>query len=294
MSGYEGEKYLPFLSGHSVWTWHIENKINNMKHIQKKIGVVIARLQTPTLHAGHCHVLDHAKNRNDILCVILGNHGGVPHDRYPLDIAARTKMVQAAYPQAIVLELTDRSLNDVWSKELDELLRKNFVDDLITLYGSRDSFIPYYTGTFKTESVEPIVCPSATEIRTEECTVVSDHIEFRRGMIYASLSRFPVVYSTVDTVPYTIKRDGTVEILVGQKLEDGDKYRTIGGFVAPKDISHAQAAKRELWEEVGMIEVGTPEYVGSFKIVNHRHHKFFKFSQPIFNCRFIVVLSPSQ
>lgn len=234
------------------------------------IGVVVGRFQTPYLHAGHMHLLNQAYRRHANLCVVLGTHGGAPCDTYPLDTASRTKMIHMHFPEAKVLNLNDMPSNHVWSMNLDELLKKEFGDEKITLYGSRDSFLDVYDGKYPKRKVSVAESKSATMIRKEECNEPADTIEFRRGMIYSTLSRFPIVYNTVDVATYR-QVDDVIEVLLGRKNGDGGKYRFVGGFVDPTDKSLARAGKRELWEEVGMIEVAPLEYIGSMKIDDYRY-----------------------
>ncbi len=63
--------------------------------------------------------------------------------------------------------------------------------------------------------------------------------------------------------------DSGVEILLARK--PGEKaYRLIGGFVDPSDGSMEAAARREVMEEAH-IEIGAPEYVGSFHVDDWRY-----------------------
>lgn len=238
----------------------------------KSIGVVVGRFQTPYLHHGHLRVLHEAYRRHQVLCVVLGTHGGVPNDRYPLDIEARKRMIQMIFPDAVILSIEDMPSNEVWSEKLDEKLLKEFEDCKITLYGSRDSFLKYYSGKFPYRYVNQIEHKSATEIREKECKDPLNTIEFRVGAIYAAMSRFPIVYNTVDVAVYR-QKEGSVQVLLGEKKSDGGKLRFIGGFLDPKDESIAHAAKRELWEEVGMIEVSPMEYIGSMRVDDHRYKR---------------------
>ncbi len=237
---------------------------------QKSVGVVIGRFQTHQLHVGHMHILNTASSNNDELCVILGEHGGVSNDRNPLDVATRAKMITKSFPSAKTLSVSDSRSDTVWSQKVDQLLKQNFGGNKVTLYGSRDSFVPYYNGSYETIIVDEVPNQSATQIRNNVCTKISASKDFRKGVIYSAINRFPIVYSTVDVAVYRQVGDA-VEILLGEKFSDGGGYRFVGGFVDTDDESHAVAAKRELFEEVGMIEVGKLNYIDSFKIDDRRY-----------------------
>ncbi len=235
-----------------------------------KIGVVIARFQTPRLHRGHTHVLDVAEQNSDILCVLLGDHGGAPTDRDPLDFGIRKSMLLEVFPHAIVLRLNDCISNEAWSQHVDQLVQKQFPEGEITLYGSRDSFIAGYSGTLEIFNVDEVEAPSATDLRNKECLLQRNNEDFRAGIVYNALNRFPLVYMTVDVA--VVRRGETgLSILLGRKIGDGELYRLIGGFVDKTDESLESAAKRELLEEVGAIQTNGIQYITSVPISDFRY-----------------------
>ncbi|MEK7228065.1 MAG: NUDIX domain-containing protein [Patescibacteria group bacterium] len=238
---------------------------------QKTIGVAVGRFETPYLHSGHSYLLNAVQRCHDTLCVVLGTHGGNPTDRYPLDIDTRTKMIHSSFPSAVVLSIADLPSDQKWSENLDSLLKNTFINDAITVYGSRQSFLDCYSGELPVMVIDPIKSSSATEIRSKECFEAIDTVDFRKGIIYSHMKRFPIVYSTVDVVPYR-KTEAGIELLIGKKITDNGKHRIIGGFVDTVDLSHTDAALRELAEEIPSITVGTPEYVGSKKINDYRYN----------------------
>ena len=148
---------------------------------------------------------------------------------------------------------------------MDEKVRDVFNMESVTLYGSKDSFIPYYEGKFKTCELEPDNYVSATDIRESVSKKVISSPEFRSGVIYSVYNQFPTVYSTVDVAIFNDKG----EILLGQKPNETE-YRFVGGFVDPTDESDEAAAKREGMEETG-LELGNFEFVGSMKIEDWRY-----------------------
>ena len=234
-----------------------------------KVGVAIVRFQVPDLHPGHKYLLDYISERSETLCVILTTMDAVPTDKNPLSFEDRKEMVHELYPNAHVLKVLNCPNDGIWSKRIDKALHEAFGEQEIVLHGSRDSFIPYYNGRYKTEEVPPIESPSGTELR-KICTT-SDRLSYRIGVINSTLNRYPIVYPAVDCAPYK-KMDGTYYILLGHKEGDGEKYRFIGGITDKKDCSYNKTVDRELAEEGGEnVLHGTPEYICSCSIDDYRY-----------------------
>jgi len=234
------------------------------------IGVVVGRFQTAYLHEGHRYLFEEVLKLSNTLCVLLGDHDGVPHDYNPLDFATRRKMILEAYPEAVILKLDDCDNDLMWSKRVDDILRLHFKEAEITLYGSRDSFIPVYKGSYPTVAIEEKIVCSATHVRKRECCTLRSTEDFRAGVIYAAETRFPIVYGTVDIAVVREDEKGT-SVLLGTKKGDGGLKRFVGGFIDKKDDSHEAAARRELREEVGDIEIGAITYVSSHKVSDYRY-----------------------
>lgn len=236
--------------------------------MSKKLGVVIGRFQVPELHAGHRHVLDTANAENDDLLVLLGVNRIPPSKKNPLPAAVRAKMLRDAYPAATVLETRDQPSNARWSEDIDSMIRKRFSGHEAVLYGSRDSFIPFYEGQLKTRYVEPVPAPSGTDLRA--CIREEDHSgqDFRLGMICGQALREPISYQAVDLA---IVNSAEHTILVERKNGDEGRFRFVGGFVQPGDGSLEEAALRELREEAGDIVCAVPCYLGSFRIPDYRY-----------------------
>jgi bifunctional NMN adenylyltransferase/nudix hydrolase len=165
-----------------------------------------------------------------------------------------------------VLPLPDMRSDKEWSKNVDRLIESVTQTDSITLYGGKDSFIPHYSGRFKTEELTGGPEENSTDLR--ETVAHSyyhfDEEEFRRGAIYACYRRFPIIALTVDIGVYRWAGNGSgaVEILVGRKPGE-TKWRLPGGFV-DQDEEPMRAAKRELWEETQIS--GADQ--GEFKLIH--------------------------
>lgn len=244
-----------------------------MEHIgdaYEKAGVVIARFQTPALHTGHKFLLDWVFARHSTLCIILASKDTVPTEKDPLTFAARRDMVLESYPHAIVVETFDCPSDKVWSKKIDELVSKTCKKGAV-LYGSRDSFIPYYSGIYEVFEVPPVPSQSGTELRGECLKEGTCTMSYRIGMIASASERFPIVFPTVDCAPWK-KEDGTYYVLLGHKEHDEDKYRFIGGFASKNDASFEDAAVREFDEETGgKITHKKPTYIASCSVSDYRY-----------------------
>jgi bifunctional NMN adenylyltransferase/nudix hydrolase len=249
-----------------------------------KTAVIVARFQTPYLHQGHKSLIDSILNEHEKLVIILGIPPIAHTAKNPFDYHTREKLIKAEYPNVIVLPLKDHRNDQQWSKNLDELLADTFPFESFELYGSRDSFIPYYSGRFLTTELPEHGNFNATEIRALYAEKVQASEDFRNGVLYACFRQYPKVYSTVD-IAVIDKENG--KILLGQKPET-NKWRLFGGFADPEDNSFEEAAKRELTEECGPIETANWQYAGSFKIDDWRYrNERDKIITTLFTCEYL-------
>lgn len=233
------------------------------------VGVVIGRFQVPELHDGHHHLIRHARDRHEHLLIIVGSRKSFPTPRNPLSFAMRQAMLLAEFPNAVVVDMHDHPSDDEWSTRIDELIADLYPGMDAVLYGSRDSFIPFYNGTCPTVEVSAIPCDSGTDLRNQIRDELIHTPDFRRGIIHSHVTRSGIPYPTVDIAIINPESDS---VLLGQKSTDGNKHRFIGGFYDPEfDTSLESAARREVHEETGGIEAGNFRYIGSEKVNDWRY-----------------------
>lgn len=243
----------------------IKKTINPKDH---EVGVIVGRFQTDELHEGHISFIDQVFENHKKVVVLIGISRISGTKKNPLDYAAREAMIKEAYPTALVLPIRDERFDDRWSQNLDSLVTQPYGDKKIILYGSRDSFIPHYSGKYPVIELEDSGDYNATNIREQVSRETLPSRDFRRGLIYQAFNYRPVAYPTVDITVFN--ENG--ELLLGRKPAE-KLFRFIGGFVDPKDASLEMAAKRELSEEAGDIAIHEPVYMMSQKIDDWRYAK---------------------
>lgn len=138
-----------------------------------KIGIFVGRFQTPKLHNGYKYMLSELQINYDYYGLILGS-SLVPNNRNPLNCEIRKAMLEdfVFKNPLFIKEIIDLNNNDAWTTKLDEIITYslnesniNYSKDDVYLIGSRDSFIPYYRGKFKTVQLEPFGNYNSTELR---------------------------------------------------------------------------------------------------------------------------------
>ncbi len=260
--------------------------------MNKKIGVIIGRFQVAELTSGHCHLIDTVFQRHTSVLILIGVHSSQPTERNPLNFDARKAMIQAKYPMAVILPIKD-SISDLhWSSRVDVLIESLLFshENGAIVYGSRDSFKYRYSGKYDVEIIPEIPDTAGTYARSLISKRLLSSIDFRCGIIYGAFNRFPTAYMAVDIA---MIKEGK-EVLLARK-PDEEHYRFVGGFVDPSDESLARAAKRELMEEVGNIEVADFEIVGETKIDDWRYkHDQESVFTVLFKCKYIFGIVKPQ
>lgn len=157
-----------------------------MDQERSQVGVIIGRFQLPQLHTEHKKLIQYVLDRHKKVILFLGVPLKLGTKRNPLDFTSRKYMVEEEFGnKLVILPLSDNPSDEEWSKQLDLKVREVFPQESVTLYGSKDSFIPYYHGEFKCESLVPDNYVSATDIREQCSKEILSSMGFRAGIIYA-------------------------------------------------------------------------------------------------------------
>jgi bifunctional NMN adenylyltransferase/nudix hydrolase len=250
----------------------------------KEVGVIVSRFQTPRLHEGHRKLIEAVTAKHNKTVIVLGVSPVLGSRRNPLDFQTRERMIKKEYNNLVVLPLPNHPIDATWSTSLDHLLSNTFPGSAFRLYGSRDSFIPFYTGRFDVEQLPEVGNHSSTILRDQISDRVLDSEEFRTGIIYAYSNTYLKVYPTVDIALF---RKNKTELLLGRKSID-NKWRLLGGFSDPTDESFEAAARREMIEECGEIDITPMQYEGSFRVADWRYlHEADKIITSLFSTDFV-------
>lgn len=227
-------------------------------------GILVGRFQVLELNDVHIRLVKTVTDNHPRVMIFLSSNPA-PSDRNPLEWVFRAQMFEEVYGETIpVFEMPDLQDDRVWSQELDRRIMEQRPEGEVTLYGSDEHFIQRYSGKYKTEALDAKEEDFPEEMPMAEVEQMRD---FRAGVLYATIRRFPTVYPTVDIAVF---RNDHTELLLARK-ENEAKFRFPGGFADPSDDSFEMAAIRELMEECGDIDVVDMVYIGSCKVDDWRY-----------------------
>jgi bifunctional NMN adenylyltransferase/nudix hydrolase len=232
------------------------------------VGVIVGRFQVPHLHEAHTELIQTVCSNHPKVIIILGLSPCKVTYNNPLDFEARKQMLLEKFPNVVVAYVKDCVSDEVWSRKLDETISDLVSpNQTVTLYGSRDSFIPHYKGRFKTQRLEQRVYVSGSELRREISAKVKASSDFRAGVIWATANQYAKVHPTVDVAILNERADW---VLMARKPNETN-FRFVGGF-ATTGGTYEQDARREVMEETH-CDITDPEYIGSCLIDDWRYRK---------------------
>jgi len=252
-----------------------------------KIGFIVGRFQAPTMHDGYLYLIKQTLAVSDKFAIVLSETSIGPTIRNFLVYDERVAFIKLELVKAGLLQkfagfifVKDQSRDGIWSINLDSAIR-NFIFEIehkleisnigYAIFGSRDSFLPFYSGNILTVSVNELTgCKSSTEVRQsiiDNAKQYYGHPAYAAGKLKALSQQFPKVYPTVDIA---ILNEDHTEVLLGRKPNE-ISWRFPGGFTDPTDESYEYAAQREAIEECGKIELGRFEYITSMRINDWRY-----------------------
>ena len=241
-----------------------------VKKSNDTVGVLVARFQTPVLLEGHREVLDkffaipHFKH-----FIVLGVPATKATKCNPFDFNARRGMLQKAYGESIsVMYLKDCNDDDVWSRQLDELIwsNNNGLDTII--YGTEESVTGKYHGIHKVVKLETTAYTNWQEYCRKAGRAKYDLESWMQGVAWATQNRYPTAFPTVDCAIFDDESYSKMW-MARKPLEP--YYRFVGGFVDPTlDDSYEDAAIRESKEETCM-DCTVVRSLGTFKIDDWRY-----------------------
>jgi bifunctional NMN adenylyltransferase/nudix hydrolase len=171
------------------------------------------------------------------------------------------------HPDVKIVPLRDHPhSNRLWSEQLDALIEESFPDMSAVLYGSRDSFIPLYTGHFPTHEVPQLSKINGTSVRSELSFPKS--ADARAAIIFAEQKRPAFTYATCDLA---IRDPKTEMVLLTGKREHSGLLAFLGGHAEKSDGDARTTAMREQQEEVRGVTLSSPVYIGSEIIDDPRY-----------------------
>jgi bifunctional NMN adenylyltransferase/nudix hydrolase len=240
-----------------------------MNSTKNEVGIIIGRFQTNRLTRMHEYIIDTVRDKHSRTIIFIGESPIVGTFKNPIPYRYRAMFMQKHYPHLEIYPLYDNPSDIAWSNTLDSTISKLLQpNQTAILYGSRDSFIPHYSGKFKTVELEsPNEGISATEIR-EDIVMNYRNVnsDFLAGMIAATAFRYPTAFQAVDIC---IVDEAKSQVLMGKKA-GSTKWQFIGGFSDPTSKSLEEDAKREVREEAN-VEVDDIKYISSTLINNWRY-----------------------
>lgn len=237
---------------------------------KNKLGVIIGRYQIDALHLGHIECIREVANRHSRTLILIGDRDTPATDTIPLPAFVRHAMLAQHFPDTPIIPVMDDSSDEVWSQNVDAIVRSMAGPTGAILYSGREGFIPHYSGRYETLQLEIGKDHiSASERRQDIAARPYIHDQkFRAGMIYQMQHLIPRTYETVDVAMLRLNSEKKVEVLLARKPRT-KKWRFPGGHVETTETT-LQAARREMHEETSLSLESDPKLIGEFLVKDWR------------------------
>lgn len=173
------------------WTQKYDGRWYPKRRRRTTLGVIVGRFQVHELHPGHLKLIDYARSRHSRVLILLCSKPKKDNVFWlndPLDHAMREGMLRSYFPDIEISPLIDlKGNNKLWSEVLDNTVYAHLNGGQVPcLYGSRGSFIPYYSGKYKTVEIPEFTDSSGTNLRKLAANRIINSQDFRAGVIYAT------------------------------------------------------------------------------------------------------------
>lgn len=179
------------------------------------LAAIVGRFQTHALHAGHQHLIASASSAvgsvsldQDVL-ILVGDSPALPNKKNPLPFDARKGMIMTHIPfkdERRIQRVMDQGHNQLWSDIVDATIEPFRNGREVIIFGARDSVVSNgsYIGKHKTQLVETIASPSATEMRNAYADIAQVNARlthsqtFREGWMASATVGTPTFHDTPD------------------------------------------------------------------------------------------------
>ena len=165
-----------------------------------KIGVIVGRFQCHKLTDGHKELIRKVLCESDRILMFIGVSPRPPDFKNPFPYEMRKQIVLEFFGSIYRGYKTSKEIEihpfydvfdiPLWSSNLDKKVKElTSENDSVKLYGSRDSFIFNYSGTYPTKEIESNGDNSATDIRNEikNMDISNTDETFRKGVLWGVL-----------------------------------------------------------------------------------------------------------
>jgi bifunctional NMN adenylyltransferase/nudix hydrolase len=242
--------------------------MDTKKLYDKTVGGIIGRFQVPQLHAAHKELIETvlSKHKRVILCLGISHMPCIGNT--PLNFEIRKQMILKDFPDITVIPLPDYPEDAAWSRNVDYTLFNLLSSTKIILYGGRDSFIPKYSGIFKTCELK---LNSSNELSGKQSRTnipIRDMVAFREGICWAVNQQLPIIYPVL----YAIILNEENKILM-IKPYINTKYNIPSFFTVEEQfitLSYEQMLNDNI-QCTFDLEISATIYIGSTRINQYKY-----------------------